>query len=141
MPIEDDKHLAKVSKVFTSVNEGVKHLKDKITTSHKVQISNIPVELLDKLLPELKGKDVKIILPYGAKPTAEMKEIGDLAIQKARMHYDFKGVKADEGSIYFSDAIFCVTWVNEKILQISTMKYNKHVKWFEMGWRYAEKVE
>jgi len=145
MPIVDGQYQAKISTVFTSVKEGVEQLKDKIGTSRKVRISNIPVGLLDKLLPVLKGKDVKIILPRDGKPTAEMKEIGDVAIQKAKIYSDFKGVEANEGSIYFSDVMFCVTWAKDKILQISTMEYDKCVKCmkdtFEMGWRYAQKVK
>jgi hypothetical protein len=141
MPTEDDQYHAKIPMVFASVDEGIKQLKNRIAASSTVQISNIPVGLLDELLPILKGKDVKIILPYGANPTAEMQEIGDVAIQKARMYYDFGGVEADEGSIYFSDVIFCVTWVEDEILQISTLGYNENIKWFEMIWRYAEKVK
>jgi len=140
MMIEGD-HRAKISTVFAGVNEGVKRLKDRLGASRTVRISNIPVWLLNKLLPELKSKNVKIILHYGAKPTAEMKEVGDLAIQKARIYSNFKGVEADEGSIYFSDVVFRVTWAEDKILQMSAMKYNKHVKWFEMGWRHAQKVK
>lgn len=145
MPIVDGQYQAKLSTVFASVNEGVKQLKDKIGASRKVRISNIPVGLLDKLLPILKGKDVKIILPDGAKPTEKMKQVGDVAIQKAKIYSDFKGVQADEGSIYLSDVMFCVTWAKDKILQISTMEYDKCVKCmkgtFEMGWRYAQKVK
>ena len=145
MPIVDGQYQAKISTVFASVKEGTQQLKDKISTSRKVRIGNIPVKLLDKLLPVLKGKDVKIILPRGQKPTAKMKEIGDVAIQKAKIYSDFKGVEADEGSIYFSNVMFCVTWAKDKILQISTMEYDKCVKCmkgtFEMGWRYAQKIK
>ena len=145
MPIVDGQYQAKISTVFASVNEGVKQLKDKIAASRKVRISNIPVGLIDKLLPALKGKDVKIILPNRVKPTEKMKEIGDVAIQKAKIYSDFKGVEADEGSVYFSDVMFCVTWAKNKILQIATMEYDKCVKCmkgtFEMSWRYAQKVK
>jgi hypothetical protein len=106
-----------------------------------VRISNIPVWLLEELLPELKGKDVKIILHYGAEATEPMKEIGDLAIQHSRIYSHFNGVEADEGSIYFSEVVFRVTWADREIFQISTTKYNKEVEWFEMGWRYADKIE
>jgi hypothetical protein len=141
MSIDYSQFHANIIRAFASVNAGVKHLKDKIAKSHKVQISNIPKELLDKLLPELEGKDVKIILPNGTKPTEEMLEVGDVAIQSEPIYSDFKGVKASEGTIYFSDVVFCVTWAGGKVMQIYTLKYNEHVKWFEMGWRYAEKVK
>jgi len=145
MPIVDGQYQAKISTVFVSVKEGIKQLKDKISTSRKVRISNIPMGLLDKLLPALKGKDVKIILSNRAKPTEKVREVSDVAIQKAKIYSDFKGVEANEGSVYFSDVMFCVTWSKDKILQISTMEYDKCVKCmkgtFEMRWRYAEKVK
>ena len=54
-----------------------------------------------------------------------------------------QGVEADEGSIYFADVMFCVTWAGGRILQIATMEYDKCVKCmkgtFEMSWRYSEK--
>ena len=88
---------------------------------------------------------MKIVLPGGAKPTAKLREIGDVAIQKAKIYSDFKGTEANEGSIFFSDVMFCVTWAKDKILQISTMEYDKCVKCmkgtFEMGWRYAQKLK
>ncbi len=141
MPIEGGQHRANISMEFASADEGIKQLKDRLSAARTVRISNISVGLLNELLPALKGKDVKIILHNGAKPTAEIKEVGDLAIQKARIYSNFNGVEADEGSIYFSDVVFRVAWAEDKILQISTMKYDKDVGWFEMGWRHAERLE
>ena len=143
MPIVDGQYQAKISTVFASVKEGVEQLKSKIAKSRKVRIGNVPVGLIEKLLPSLAGKDVKIILPGSTKPTAQLREVGDVAVQKAKIYSDFKGVEANEGSIYFSDVMFCVTWSKDKILQISTMEYDKCVKCmkgtFDMAWRYADK--
>ena len=145
MPIVDGQYQAKISTVFASVKQGVEQLKKKIEQSRKVRISNVPVKLLKELSPLLEGKDVKIILPNGEQPTQELRTIGEVAMQKAKIYSDFKGVEADEGSIYLADVMFCVTWAGNKILQISTMEYDKCVKCmkgtFEMGWRYAEKVK
>lgn len=143
MPIVDGQYQAKISTVFASVKAGVAQLKEKIAKSRRVRIGNVPTELIEELLPLLKGKDVKIILPNGEKPTTQMKQVGDVAVQKAKVYSDFKGVEANEGSIYFSDVIFGVTWARNKILQISTMEYDKCVKCmkgtFDMAWRYSEK--
>lgn len=143
MPIVDGQYQAKISTVFASVKAGVAQLKEKIAKSRRVRIGNVPTRLIEELLPLLKGKDVKIILPNGEKPTAQMKQVGDVAVQKAKIYSDFKGVEANEGSIYFSDVMFCVTWAKDKILQISTMEYDKCVKCmkgtFDMAWRYADK--
>ncbi len=143
MPIVDGQYQAKISTVFATAKEGVEQLKSKIAKSRKVRIGNVPVGLIEKLLPWLQGKDVKIILPRNAKPTAQLREVGDVAVQKAKIYSDFKRVEANEGSIYFSDVMFCVTWSKDKILQISTMEYDKCVKCmkgtFDMAWRYADK--
>ena len=143
MPIVDGQYQAKISTVFAGVKQGVEQLKAKIAKSRKVRIGNVPTKLLRELLPLLKGKDAKIILPNGEEPTRELQEVCDVAVQKAKIYSDFKGVEANEGSIYFSDVMFCVTWAGEKVLQISTMEYDKCVKCmrgtFDMAWRYAEK--
>ena len=144
MPIVDGQYQAKLSTVFASTKEGLKQLKDKIASSRKVRIGNVPIGLIEELLPLLEGKDVKIILPSGEKPTAQMKQVGNVAVQKAKIYSDFKGIEANEGSIYFSDVMFSVTWAKkDKVLQVSTMEYDKCVKCmrgtFDMAWRYADK--
>ena len=145
MPIVDGQYQAKISTVFASVEQGVEELKKKIEKSRKVRIGNVPAGLLRELLPLLKGKDVKIVLPEGEQPTDELKAVGDVAIQKAKIYSDFKGVEANQGSVYFADVMFSVTWARDNILQISTMEYDKCVKCmkgtFEMSWRYAQKVK
>ncbi|MHC4459420.1 MAG: hypothetical protein ACYS0I_20450 [Planctomycetota bacterium] len=125
MPIVDGRYEAKISTTFQST------------------ISNVPMGLLEKLMPLFKGKDVKIILPTKEKPTSELKEIGEVAVQKAKIYKDYKGIKANLGSIYFADRIFSVAWDKGKILEIDAMDYDKCVKcmknMFDVGWRYAEK--
>jgi len=143
MPIVDGQYQAKISTVFATVKEGVEQLKSKIAKSRKVRITNVPAALLEELLPLLKGKDVKIVLPGSAKPTAQLREVGEVAVQKAKIYKDYKGTEANAGSIYFSDRIFGVVWVKDKILEIDAMDYDKCVKcmknMFDVGWRYSEK--
>jgi hypothetical protein len=143
MPIVNGQYQAKISTVFATVKEGVSQLRDKIVKSRRIRISNVPMRLIEELLPLLKGKDVKIILPNKEKPTEKLKDLAGVAVQKAKIYSDFKGVEANEGSIYFSDVTFCITWAQDKILQISTMEYDKCVKCmkgtFDMSWRYADK--
>jgi hypothetical protein len=145
MPIVDGQYQAKISTVFGSVEKGVEELKGKIEKSRKVRIGNVPAKLVKELLPLLKGKDVKIILPDGEQPNEELEAVGDVAIQKAKIYSDFKGVEANQGSIYFADVMFSVTWAKDKIMQITTMEYDKCVKCmkgtFEMSWRYAQKIK
>ena len=143
MPIVDGRYEAKISTTFRSTEEAIEEITKKIEKSRRVRISNIPMGLLEKLLPLLKGKDVKIILPIKEKPTDELRQIGEVAVQKAKIYKDYKGVEANAGSIYFSDRIFGVVWVKDRILEIDAMDYDKCVKcmknMFDVGWRYSEK--
>jgi len=143
MPIVDGRYEAKISTTFRSTEEALEEIKNKIEKSRRVRISNVPMVMLEKLVPLLQGKDVKIILPTGSKPTSELKEIGEVAVQKAKIYKDYKGVEANAGSIYFSDRIFGVVWVKDRILEIDAMDYDKCVKcmknMFDVGWRYSEK--
>ena len=143
MPIVDGRYEAKISTTFRSNKEAIEAITNKIEKSKRVRISNIPMGLLKKLSPLLKGKDVRIILPSREKPTADLRQIGDVAVQKAKIYKDYKGVEANSGSIYFSDRIFSVAWIKDKILQIDAMDYDKCVKcmrkMFDVGWRYSKK--
>lgn len=68
--------------------------------------------------------------------------VDDITVQRTKIYSDFKGVESNEGSIYFADVMF-LTWRKDKILQISTMEYDKCVKCikgtFGMAWRYSDK--
>ncbi|MHC4720441.1 MAG: hypothetical protein ACYSYT_08195 [Planctomycetota bacterium] len=143
MPIVDGKYEAKISTTFRSTKVAVEAITDKIKKSRRVRISNLPTGLLEKLLPLLKGKDVKIILPAGTKPNGKLREIGDVAVQKAKIYKDYKGTKANVGSIYFADRVFSVAWNDNEIFEIEAMDYDKCVKcmrgMFDVGWRYSEK--
>jgi len=143
MPIVDGQYEAKISTTFRSPEDAIEEITNKIERSRRVRISNIPMALLEKLLPLLKGKDVKIILPMKAKASAELRQVGEVAVQKAKIYKDYKGTEANAGSIYFSDRIFGVVWVKDRILEIDAMDYDKCVKcmknMFDVGWRYSEK--
>jgi len=143
MPIVDGVYETKISTTYRTTEEAIEEIKKKIENSKKIRISNVPMILLEKLLSLLEDKDVKIILPAKEKPTDQLKKIGEVAIQKARIYKDYKGIDADIGSIYFTDTIFSVAWTENEILQIDAMNYDKCVKcmkkMFDVGWRYAGK--
>ncbi len=143
MPIVDGQYEAKISTTFSSTKDALKAITDKIERSRTLRINNIPMGMLAKLLPLLKGKDVKIILPAKAKANSEQMELGPVAITKAKIYKDYKGTDANAGSIYFSDRVFEVTWIDKKILAIDAMDYDKCVKcmrkMFDVAWRYSEK--
>jgi len=143
MPIVEGRYEAKLSTTFDIIEEGIEEITRKIRKSRRIRISNIPMKLLNQLTPLLKGKDLKIILPLGEKPTPELQELGEIATTKARIYVEFKNKEANSGSISFSDKIFNVVWLNDQILDVSTVEYSKCVKCllntFETSWRYSKK--
>ncbi len=143
MPIVEGRYEAKISTTFSTVEEGIEEIKNKLRRSRKVRINNIPMKLLDELKPLLVDKDLKIILPLGEKPNEEFKRLGEVATTKSRIYVDFKGNEANTGSIWFSTILFNVIWLKNEILEISTVEYSFCVKCmgktFETAWRYSQK--
>jgi len=143
MPIVDGRYEAKISTTFSTAEEGIEEIKRKIQKSRRIRINNIPIRLLEELKPILTGKDLKVILPFGEKPTEELKRLGDVATTKARIYVDFKGIEANSGSIGFSTVIFNIVWQADEILNVSTMEYSTCVKClmktFDTSWRYSQK--
>ena len=145
MPIVDGQYETRLSTTFATIKEGKEIIKSKLARTRKVRISNIPMNLLDELKPFLEKKDVKIILPKGEKPTAELRGFGELAVTKGKIYKLYKGKEALVGSITFSDQIFGISWAGDKIYEIDVMEYSKCVsclrKMFDTGWLYSEKVK
>ena len=143
MPIVEGRYEAKISTTFSTVDEGIEEIKGKIKKSRRIRINNIPMSLLKELGPLLGDKDLKMILPMGEKPTDELRRLGEIATTKARVYVDFRGREANTGSVSFSDKVFNIVWLDDQILDVSTMEYSKCVKClldtFEMGWRYSQK--
>jgi len=143
MPIVEGRYESKLSTTFSTVEEGIEEIRKKIQKSRRIRINNIPMKLLDEIKQLLTGKDLKIILPIGEKPTEELRKLGEIATTKARIYVEFKGKEANTGSVGFSDVIFNLIWLGDEILDVSTMEYSTCVKCllktFEMGWRYSQK--
>jgi len=143
MPIVEGRYEAKISTTFSTIGEGKEEIQRKIQKSRRIRINNIPMSLLKELEPLLGDKDLKIILSMGEKPTEELRKLGEIATTKARVYVDFRGSEANTGSVSFSDKVFNIVWLDDQILDISTMEYSKCVKClidtFEMGWRYSQK--
>jgi hypothetical protein len=110
MSIVEGRYEAKIATTFSTADEGIEEIKRKLQKSRRIRINNIPMKLLEKLKPLLAGKDLKIILPFGEKPTEELKKLGEIATTKARIYVDFKGTEANIGSISFSTVFFNIVW-------------------------------
>jgi hypothetical protein len=143
MPIVEGRYEASIGTTYKDVDTGIEALRAKIRKSRNIRINNIPMHLLRDLKSLLHGKDLKIILPLGEKSIEEWKDLGDIAVTKARIYHRYDEVEANAGSISFSDIVFNITWLDNKIMEISTMEFSKCVKCmratFDTAWRYSEK--
>jgi len=142
MPIVDGRYEAKIGITY-KIEKGIEELKKKVKKSRIIRINNIPVNLFGELMPLLEGKDLKIILPLGERKTEELIKFGEIAVTKSRLYHQYDEEEANVGNISFSDVIFNISWIDDRIIEISTMEYSKCVKCmratFETAWRYAQK--
>ena len=143
MPALEGRYEMKISTTYGSSEEGIKDIIEKIGKSKIVSINTIPTTLLTRLAPHLRGRTVKVILPVNDSTDDAVKLIGEVAVSKARVYKDYKGIEADTGSIYFADRVFNITWSKNRILEIDTMEYDRCVKcmkeMFETGWKSSRK--
>nr|MDO8083207.1 hypothetical protein [Candidatus Sigynarchaeum springense] len=148
MPIVDGKYEQKISTVFATPTEAIEEIKRKLKHGRKIRISNIPMALLRALAPLLQGKDLKIVLPGGEMPPADIKIQAEFAAAKAKIYVDYKGREAASGSIGFPDIVFNIVWLKPsgEVLEITAMEYSKCVKCmvnetFDSGWHYSLKFQ
>ncbi|MFQ5761566.1 MAG: hypothetical protein ACE5PO_00895 [Candidatus Bathyarchaeia archaeon] len=146
MPIVDGKYVCKISEVYEP-KEGVESLKKEIEKAKKVQLQNIPDNLMKELMPLLKGKKTRIILPPGKKPNRELMDLGEVAVAspKADIYHVYKGRKVYVGGVYLPKMFFNVVPTDGDIAQVSTLEYPKCVNCmneaFEFGWKRSKKAK
>jgi len=146
VPVVGGRYVCKISEIYDP-EEGIEALKEEIRKAKNVRLQNIPDSLMEELIPLLKGKKVRTILPPNAKPSKELLELGEVAIAspKADIYHVYKGKKVYSGGIYLPKIFFSVIPTNGEIAQVSTLEYPKCVKCmnqtFEFGWRRSKKAK
>ena len=146
MPIVEGKYVCKISEVYDP-KDGMEALKKELEKAKKIQLQNIPDNLMKEWMPLLKGKKVRIILPPETKPSKELLELGEVALAspKADIYHVYKGRKVYVGGIYLPKIFFNVVPLDGEIVQVSTLEYPKCVKCmnetFELGWRRSKKAK
>ena len=146
MPIVEGKYVCKISEVYDP-KEGIEALKEEVKKVRNVRLQNIPDSVMKELMPLLKGKKVRIILPPEAKPSEELLEIGKVAVgsPKADIYHVYKGKKVHVGGIYLPKIFSSITPADGEIVQMSTLEHAKCVKCmnqtFEFGWKRSKKAK
>ena len=145
MPIVEGRYVCKISETYEP-REGIDALKEEIRSAKNVRLQNIPDSLMKELMPLLKGKKVRIILPPETKPSKELLELGEVAIasSKADIYHVYKGKKVYPGGVYLPKIFFDVIPMEGEIVQVSTLEYPKCVKCmnqtFEFVWKRSKKA-
>lgn len=145
LPIVEGKYVCKISEIY-DVGEGLEALKNEVKAAKKIQLTGLPDNLLADLLPLLKGKKVRAILPPGAKPSEEFLAVAEVAFAspKADIYHVYKGRKVYPGGVHLPKKAFEIVFLNGEVAQVSSLEYPKCVKClggtFNFAWRRSKKV-
>ncbi len=146
MPIINGKYVCKISEIYDT-KEGINALKEEIRKAKNIRLQNIPENLMNELLPLLKGKKIRMILPPGSKPSEKLLEFSEVGIAspKADIYNVYKGKKIYPAGIFLPKIFFNVISINGDVFQISSMEYQKCIKCmnqtFEFAWRRSKKAK
>lgn len=117
-------------------------IKSKIRCSRKVIINNIPLSLLEELLPLLKGKKVSAALKENGSGKSIQDNVENICFYKSDIKASYKNQKMNFGNIVLPSVIFDITWdKKEGIQDITTYKDHHCLKCdYRLNiYRYAEK--
>ena len=74
MPVVNGVYEARLGTTYR-IENGIEEIKRKIARSRVIRINNIPMNLLEELMPLLEGKDLKIILPMGGEIREDLRRL------------------------------------------------------------------
>lgn len=110
------------------VDEGIRNIKKEIRSSKKVILNNIPVSLVQELLPLLKSKNVSISLKENEYDPSIGDEIGGISYHDADIHAGYGDKNMHFGCIVLPKIIFDVIWNEDGIQDISGFKTSSCLK-------------
>jgi hypothetical protein len=122
-------------------DRGIEVIKRKIRSSRKVIVNNIPVSLLEELLPLLEDKKVLVALKENGSRELIEDDIEDICFYNADIEASYNNQKMNFGNIVLSNMIFDITWdKKERIRDITTYKDHSCLKCdYRLNiYRYAE---
>jgi hypothetical protein len=127
-----------------NLDEGIRMIQREIKRSRKVIFNNIPVALVEKFLPFLKGKKVSVVFKENAHVASVEEDIENISYYTADIHASHGNKNVNFGCIVLPNIIFDITWDNkDEILDITGLKFNKCLKCnFRLNLcEYAEKCD
>ncbi len=110
------------------VEEGLRDIKRGIRSSKKVILNNIPLSLLQELMPLLKGKDVSVSLKKNEFEESIDEDIEGISYHKADIHAGHGDEKMHFGCIVLPKMLFDVIWNDEGVQSISGIKLHSCIK-------------
>jgi hypothetical protein len=125
-----------------TVDRGIQVIKRKIRCSRKVIVNNIPVSLLEELLPVLEDKNVSVSLSEDCHWESIEDNFENICFYNANIQASYNNQKMNFGNIVLPNMIFDITWdKKEQIRDITEYKdYNCLKCDYRLNiCRYAEK--
>ncbi len=114
--------------VSYKVEEGIRDIKKGIRSSKKVILNNIPVSLLQELMPLLKGKNVSVSLKKNEFEDLVEDDIKNISYHKAGIHAGHGDEKMHFGCVVLPKMLFDVIWNDEGVQSISGIKLHSCLK-------------
>jgi hypothetical protein len=124
-----------------TAERGIQAIKHQIRCSRKVIVNNIPVSLLEELLPLLEGKKVSVALKETDSWESIEDSIENICFYNADIEASYNNQKMNFGNIVLPNIIFDITWDKKgRIRDITTYKDHNCLKCdYRLNiYRYAE---
>lgn len=110
------------------VKEGIQAIKKELICSKEAILNNIPVSLLQDILPHLKDKDVSITLKESSLVESIEDDIRDISYHSANIHAGYGDEKMQFGCIVLPKILFDIIWNEEGVRDISAIKVRSCLK-------------
>jgi hypothetical protein len=135
-----------VGTVFNA-EEGIRHIKENLKKSSKAIINYLPDYLIEELLPYFKGKKIHIMMPYGHRIHADVRNIPQSRVArklikpqlKIHDHHDVMG-----GGICLPHIHYGIAWKDDKILEIRSLEVEEcvhcMVKKHLFAWSFGKRI-
>lgn len=116
-----------VDEIFT-VEEGLKTVQNDLERNRKIELINIPVDLMREWSPLLKGKKVILYNNLVEGLPSDIRDLGKEIFTTVQMKGTLYGQVVEKGEIFLSNKIYNIWYVGSEILNIGSIVYKRCVK-------------
>lgn len=135
-----------VGTVFNA-EEGIRHIKENLKKSFKAIINYLPDYLIEELLPYFKGKEIHIMMPYGHRIHADVRNIPQSRVARKLIKPQLKIHDQHDvmgGGICLPHIHYGIAWKDDKILEIRSLEVEEcvhcMVKKHLFAWSFGKRI-